>query len=101
MIPEMVVGPVLSVVIVRVAAPRFIAPESSKALVPLIINGEPVNVIALPRRRAPAEANSFALLPDGLTVNVPVPIGPELTAGEPTELIPSPMPPSPRIDLPE
>jgi len=99
--PEIVVGPVLSVVIVLVAAPRLTAPESSRAFVPLMVNGEPLNVIGLPSTRAPPEANNFAVLPKGLIVNVPVPIGPEVTAGDPAELIPSPIPPSPKVVPPK
>src|SRR5437879_12644714 len=101
MIPEMVVGPVLSTVIVLVAAPKSIAPLSCKAFVPVMVSGEPTKVIGLPSTRAPPKANSFAVLPKGLIVNVPVPIGPDVTVGEPAELMPSPIPPSARVAPPE
>src|SRR4029079_19656214 len=99
--PEIIVGPVLSTVIVRDAEPRSTPPESTRALVPVIVRGEPANVIALPRTRAPPNANSLAVTPKGLIVNPPVPMGPAVTAGEPIELRPRPIPPSSNVAPPE
>ena len=51
-----------------------------------------LKLMALPTVRGPPTAKTLPLLAP--MVSVPVPMGPEVTTGEPTESIANPMPPS-------
>src|SRR5262245_1501975 len=83
---------------VRVVAPRSTVPDNVRLSAPDTVSGEPAKMSALPTVRAPPEANTAAVLPNGSMVNGPVPIGPETGSAE---LIPKPMAPSELVVPPE